>query len=935
MLARLNQIRRMVPVDGPVLRGRRYPVSMSLRLVVVALLGLGLLLPLSGLVRAAAPTPATSVHSQTNFISSPRLGRFNAPLMAPGQDGAGDPAFKSGAGFNESVLAEVVQSDGKILIGGAFTSYNGTAVNQIIRLKADSTLDTTFNPAGSGPNEAVDAIVVQSDGKILIGGYFTTYNGTASGHVARLNTDGSLDTAFNPAGANSDVLALAVQSDGKILIGGDFTTYNGTATDFTARLNSDGSLDTAFNSSGDGANDYVVALAVQSDGKILIGGAFNTYNGTTAPYLARLNTDGTLDTAFNLGGTGINDTGTNSGVSTVAVQSDGKILIGGDFTIYNGTTVNHLARLNTDGTLDTAFNSGGTGPDNEVLTIAVQSDGKILIGGAFNSYNGTVINKVARLKTDGTLDTAFNTGGTGANGDVYAIAFQSDGKVIVGGAFNSYNGVGANRLTRLNPNGTLDTAFNPGNSGADGTIQAVAVQSSGKIIVGGNFTSYNGITAKYIARLNTDGTLDTTFNPAGSGANRTIRAITLQGDGKIIVGGDFTSYNGTTTNYLARLNTDGTLDTTFNPAGSGADEYVQAIAVQGDGKIVIGGNLISYNGATTPYLARLNPDGTLDTTFNPAGSGADSNIRAIAFQSNGQILIGGDFTSYDDAIVNYIARLNPDGSLDTTFNPASSGAETNIRAIAVQSDSKIVIGGDFTSYDATTVNHITRLNTDGTLDTTFNPAGSGANDYVNVVTLQSSDGKILVGGNFTSYDGTTANYIARLKTDGTLDTTFNPGSGANDYVFAITLQKSDSNIIIGGDFTSVDAYTRDHVARLLVCDPLKVTSNADDGSCGTLRVAVTAAPGGSTKTVTINLAAGSVINLTSGLTVSGVNITTTAGCGNTPIILAGSGANSGNGLTLSGTNTLTNLWVRGFSGQQIVASNGSHTIMQCIKATKS
>jgi uncharacterized delta-60 repeat protein len=290
------------------------------------------------------------------------------------------------------------------------------------------------------------SIAVQSNGKVLIGGYFTTYNGTARGSIARLNSDGSLDTGFlaTGAGADGDVLSVVLQSDGKVLIGGWFTTYNGTSRGHVARLNSDGSLDTGFLATGAGANSYVNSVAVQSDGKVLIGGEFTTYNGTSRGYVARLNADGSLDTGFLATGAGA-----NSYVNSVAVQSDGKVLIGGDFTTYNGTSRGNVARLNSDGSLDTGFLATGAGADNAVYSVAVQSDGKVLIGGNFTTYNGTSQGCVARLNSDGSLDTGFPATGAGADGDVLSVVLQRDGKVLIGGNFTTYNGTSRGCVARL------------------------------------------------------------------------------------------------------------------------------------------------------------------------------------------------------------------------------------------------------------------------------------------------------------------------------------------------------------------------------------------------------------------------------------------------------------------------------------------------------
>jgi uncharacterized delta-60 repeat protein len=365
-------------------------------------------------------------------------------------------------GANSTVLATAIQSDGKVIIGGAFTDYNGAIVNHIARLNTNGTLDTTFNP-GAGANNAVNAIAIQSDGKIIIGGDFTEYNGVARNHIARLNTDGTLDTTFNSGtGANNVVNAIAIQSDGKIIIGGSFYVYNSVNVQGVARLNTDGAFDTTFASGlGIGGNTVVLAVTIQSDGKIIIGGEQFTiyggrggyssggYNGAPIENIARLNTDGTLDTTFT---TSIG----NSAPFAATIQSDGKIIIGG----YLGGLYNYIARLNTDGTRDTVFNLGGTGSDNWVRTTAIQSDGRIIIGGTFYAYNGTSRGHVARLNTDGTLDITFNSNTNASFNGVCSIAIQSDGKIIIGGDFTEYNGAIVNHIARLNNDGTLDTTFN-------------------------------------------------------------------------------------------------------------------------------------------------------------------------------------------------------------------------------------------------------------------------------------------------------------------------------------------------------------------------------------------------------------------------------------------------------------------------------------------
>ncbi len=368
----------------------------------------------------------------------------------------------------------------------------------------------------------------------------------------------------------------------------------------------------------------------------------------------------------------------------------------------------HFCVYAQPGALDTTFNTG-TGPYNSVFAINLQGDGKIIIGGQFMYYNGMALNKIARLHTDGSIDTTFNTG-TGANYSIKATALQSDGRIIIGGGFTTFNGSARNGIARLHSDGSLDATFNPG-MGIAGTypmVSSIALQSDGKIIISGVFVSYNGTARKRIARLNTDGSLDATFNSA-NGADSTVSAIALQSDGKIIIGGDFSSYNGTPRNNIARLNTDGSLDTTFNPGTGLAGTYptVSAIARQSDGKILIGGVFDTYNGTAINRIARLHTDGSLDTTFNP-GTGANDQVFTIAVQGDGKIFIGGFFTTYNGTARKCIARLNADGSLDTSFYPGM-GADYAVYVTAFQNDGKILIGGGFNNYNGIPRNNLVRV----------------------------------------------------------------------------------------------------------------------------------------------------------------------------------------------------------------------------------
>lgn len=236
----------------------------------------------------------------------------------------------------------------------------------------------------------INDIAIQTDGNILAGGRFTSFNWAAQRHIVRLSTGGGVDGSFT--GLDDErVTCIAVQDDGQILIGGDSfsTSYNTVSRNRIARLDTDGTLDMSFDP-GTGFDYAVSVIVVQSDHKILVGGSFNSYNGTTKNNIIRLNDDGSIDSSFNSG------TGANYGVYDIAIQGDGKILIVGDFTMYNGTTRNRIARLNTDGTLDATFDPG-SGPNNTAYAVSIQSGGQIVIGGSFTQYNGTTRNRIARI----------------------------------------------------------------------------------------------------------------------------------------------------------------------------------------------------------------------------------------------------------------------------------------------------------------------------------------------------------------------------------------------------------------------------------------------------------------------------------------------------------------------------------------------------------
>lgn len=336
-------------------------------------------------------------------------------------------------------------------------------------------------------------------------------------------------------------------------------------------------------------NGPVYAITVQPDGKILIGGAFTMVAGVNRTNLARLEPDGTLDTNF-VGWA-------NATVYCIAVQPDGKILVGGDFTALSQATRNRIGRLNNDGSVDTQFNPGA---NERVYAIVPLLDGNILVGSRFTQIGGRARSRLARLDSTGRVDSRFNPG---ANNSVYTLAVQPDGKILVGGNFTSIAGVSRQRLARMNPNGSLDRDFV---AWADDGVHALVMEPNGQILVGGRFTTLSGQASYGLGRLHPDGTLDSGFNPAPNGS---VHSIVRRADGVVVIGGEFTTIAGAPLARLCWLRPDGTpVPDSTRPSVNGA---VYALAADQDGRILAGGAFteLVWTGYAIPVtrtnLARL------------------------------------------------------------------------------------------------------------------------------------------------------------------------------------------------------------------------------------------------------------------------------------------------------------------------------------------
>ena len=616
------------------------------------------------------------------------------------------PRLASGPfGGTWSVWHIAAQPDGKVVIAGDFTTSSGginpastSARTNLARLNPDGSVDASFDPRNTG---SIYNLLLQRDGKILVSGLFTSLGGHPSTNLARFNPDGSFDETFRPV-IGGVLTGLGQQADGKIIVGGTFTLPGSPANTNLVRLNPNGTTDQTFPAALGGRGSRV---AVQPDGKILVGGTFTSLNGQARTNLARLLPDGTLDTTFN--------PGANGTVRTLAVQGDGKILAGGGFTTVAGTARTNLGRLYVDGSVDAtlvASISGGLDDvPSKVLGLALEPSGSILVAGNFATVAMSARNGLARLYPDGSIDSIVNPD---ADLPIVPILYRKDRQRWIGGNFTTLGGQPHSRLARLLEDGTVDGGFTPLITNVAG-ISVLGVinlreESDGRVLVGGAFTQINGITRSNLARLNPDGSVDLAFNPTIGGE---VRALTLQTDGRILIGGEFSSVAGQARSRLARLNPDGTLDGSFNP---GADGTVFCLLMRPDGKIIVGGRFNTIGGLGRSRLARLESDGTVDASFN-AGTWTYSLgapfVATLALQSNWRIIAGGSFNSIAGQTRNHLARFTDVGTLDATFNPNPNG---RVWGLALQSDGKLIVGGEFSSLAGLPRIRLARLTLDGT-----------------------------------------------------------------------------------------------------------------------------------------------------------------------------------------------------------------------------
>jgi len=384
-------------------------------------------------------------------------------------------------------------------------------------------------------------------------------------------------------------------------------------------------------------------------------------------------------------------------------------------------------------------------PGSAVYTMVLQTNGQIIIGGAFQFIEQHAIANIARLNSDGTLDATFDPATAADIGYVNSIAIQNDGKIIIGGFFFSSLGANQGYVTILNPNGSIDEDFDPALY-LDGPVNVVLLQPDGQILLGGSFNVVDTLTRRSIARLHADGTLDMSFDACvAAAADAGATGLALQPDGKILVGGRFTFSRTTDTRAgVARLGLCGEFDPTYASASAiDANTTVSTMTLLDNGKLLVGGSFYEYDLIPRSGIAQLTPNGFVDAEFDPGtGINGSSSVYGITVQSDGLILIGGSFQTVDERSRIRIGRLDGHGTLDLACDPTGAGPQglgpnDTVSSFCIQPNGQILVAGKFSSFDNVERNGMARLQ--GGVRPRLTPPIRGANGHVQLTCLAATE----------------------------------------------------------------------------------------------------------------------------------------------------------------------------------------------------
>lgn len=684
------------------------------------------------------------------------------------------------------VYASVRLPDGSIVAGGSFRSVNGVPRDFLFKRTPDGQLDLDWNPGVDG---AVNALATDAAGNVYVGGSFSKVGALPRRNLVKLSGDGAVDPDWNPS-ANGPVAALALDATGDLYVGGAFSTAGGQLRASLAKLSGDGTgvPDPNWKPA---PNGNIEAIAVDASGNVFVGGDFDQIDGVARDGIAKLSGSGAgsvdpvwaqgtclvtslaIDAAGNLfvGGNLFGAAGcvtklstrgngdanpswsllTNEHVLAVATDAAGNVYAGGVFTTIDGVPRSLLARLSTDGVVDPDWNPSVEGRASLVESIAVDADGKLHVGGAFDRVAGADRLSFAVLSPAGVVEAATDAERPAI---VKLLARQPDGGVIVAGDFQKADVYPRRYLFRLRADGSVDPDWNPS---PDSFADVLAVDAAGAVYAGGGFSSIGGQPRHKIAKLSGSGTgaADPDWKPSLAGRIRDdVIALAVNATGDLYVSGNFDTVDGFPRQGLAKLSTAGTgeVDPIWNPSPNGS---VGAMTWDAVGNLYVAGSFGAIGGVTRGRLAKLSDTGTgvIDPLWNPS---ADSTVAALGFDAAGDLLVGGYFTTIGGLPRQRLAKLSSSGTgvVDPEWNPS---ADDRVSALAVTTTGEVYISGEFATVGGQPHKKIAKLSGSGAgaPDATWNPQFSGgAGTYADVRDLKAgADGSVWVAGWFSSIDG--------------------------------------------------------------------------------------------------------------------------------------------------------------------------------------
>lgn len=759
-----------------------------------------------------------------------------APVWAG--DGALDLSFDPGAGVQKLPMirgqANYPSIANSTIIYGFFNQMGGVTCNSVARL-TNGAVDNTFTPAVNGEVRSVYTYnVLNTDpnyGKTLIAGQFSiTVGADTYYNLARLTSAGALDTTFpkvfNDSGAVNSVDVSALTST-ILVVGYSLTVPSDTTHAYhLVRLDSGGSFVGGWSAPG----GYVTSAKVFPGDDPNFPNKAQVFCMTPNPgggtyYAVLLDTDLSSVLAY------IGSETVDGPIYNLALQSDGKVVIVGNFrSVYNTATtgwvtMNHVARLGSDlRTLDTSYiiGSGANGVVTQITPMS-SSDDRMVLSGGFTDFNGTTCGRIVRLTATGSVDTSF-TAGTGANDRIMRSKGSGSGWTIYG-YFRKFSGSDRCGIATLTGDGILTSGFSSltTSSNTTGTVYALEAQwgiNGPQLILGGDFTGVGGKFHQNLARLNPDGSVDGSFSSVVDGQ---VNAIRTMDGGQMLIAGKFGQAQGYGCTSLARLNQNGSFDTTFRPIvtkGDGTVAGLRMVDREDSGNFDIGGNFATvydsnHNPLSRNAFAVLNPSGyPTDFTAQFNIPGADKiKVNAGGNLGNGYGMVG--YARINNSENGFACALNSSGVQITLML-----FDGEVLCGTGLADGRIVVGGNFThvvSSGSVSRNHIAAITSSFTLDSTFAAgAGAGADGPICGLRTQGDhdNGKPLIAGAFTTYNGVGRAGVARLNLDGSLDNSFNPGSGTGGTGTAYGVTWFNNRAAFGGAFTSYNGITRPGVAQV-------------------------------------------------------------------------------------------------------------------------